>query len=189
MWERAGTGYVNDYNGNLVFSRSIWNTSGSRMPISLNLVYNSNDRETNLGYGYGWRLNLLQTLEKQNIRNQEYYQYTDEDGTRHYFYYDSQTQTWKDESGIDLTLTILANGQGYQIKDKQDNLLIFDTSGKMIKIQDQNGNTLIAGYDGRKTDIPAGWKRKKGISGIWCGRYARKRHGAAGKSSYVYLRE
>ena len=158
---RAGTGYVNDYNGNLVFSRSIWNTSGSRMPISLNLVYNSNDRETNLGYGYGWRLNLLQTLEKQNIRNQEYYQYTDEDGTRHYFYYDSQTQTWKDESGIDLTLTILANGQGYQIKDKQDNLLIFDTSGKMIKIQDQNGNTLIAGHDGGKLTSLQDGKGKK----------------------------
>lgn len=148
---RAGTGYVNDCNGNLIFVYKTAATNGSRMPITLSHVYNTNDKDVNLGYGYGWRLNYLQTIKQTKISGTDYYEYVDEDGTYHYFYYDKEKSQWKDESGIDLSLEI--NGSSadrYMVKDKQDNKLIFDANGKLIKITDQNGNTLTVTYSGSK---------------------------------------
>lgn len=144
---RAGTGYVNDYNGNLVFLHQTAATSGSRMPLTLTHVYNTNDKDTNLGYGYGWRLNYQQTIKFKDLESGDRYEYVDEDGTRHYFAQDKDGN-WKDESGIDLELTIHnGSSEKYVINDKQDNKLIFDTSGKLVKISDRNGNTLSITYD------------------------------------------
>ncbi|MDW8799530.1 DNRLRE domain-containing protein, partial [Clostridium sp. A1-XYC3] len=52
---RAGTGYVNDFNGNLVFIHNDVSMSGSKMPITLNHVFNSNEKDIVSGYGNGWR--------------------------------------------------------------------------------------------------------------------------------------
>lgn len=81
---RAGLGYVNDFNGNLVFTHHDTSTNGTRMPMSINHIYNSNDRNTaSIGYGNGWRLNINQRLETEIIDSVQYYKYTDEDGTQH----------------------------------------------------------------------------------------------------------
>lgn len=82
---RAGTGYVNDYNGNMILVHDTVSTTGNLMPISLTHVYNTNDQGTNMGYGNGWRLNYHQTIKEQTITGVKYYIYTDEDGTQHYF--------------------------------------------------------------------------------------------------------
>lgn len=146
---RAGTGYVNDYNGNLVFIHQTAATTGNRMPIALSHVYNTNDKDVNLGYGYGWRLNYHQTIRAVQISGNTYYEYVDGDGTCHYFY--SDNNKWKDESGIDLELTINSTSSDrYIIKDKQDNKLIFDASGKLIRITDYNNNGLTVAYTGEK---------------------------------------
>lgn len=47
---RAGTGYINDYNGNFVLIHDDLDMNGNRMPISLNHVFNSNRTRT-IGYG------------------------------------------------------------------------------------------------------------------------------------------
>ncbi|WP_160680471.1 DNRLRE domain-containing protein [Clostridium sp. C8-1-8] len=147
---RAGTGYVNDYNGNLVHVHSDVATTGSKMPISVNHVFNSNNKDQNIGYGLGWRLNYGQKVSYyQKIENVDYYRYEDEDGTVHYFKYDSASATFKDESGMNLTLT--KNGDGtFTIKDKKDNLLNFNTSGLLVNVKDSNGNMLSIAYDGTK---------------------------------------
>lgn len=49
---RAGTVYVNDYNGNLILVHDTLSMGGSRMPINLAHVYNSNDKDEDIGYGY-----------------------------------------------------------------------------------------------------------------------------------------
>ncbi len=117
---RAGTGYVNDYNGNLVFVHNDLSMNGNRMPVTIDHVYNSNQSE-NIGYGTGWRLNLSQSVEPLDIGTTRYYVYTDEDGTKHYFsQYDSDKYVYIDESGKHLTLTISPDG-AYTIKDKFDN--------------------------------------------------------------------
>ena len=61
---RAGTVHVNDYNGNLILEHRVMETSGSRMPAEVSLVYNTNDKDTNIGYGKGFRLNFHQIIHK-----------------------------------------------------------------------------------------------------------------------------
>lgn len=59
---RAGTGYVNDYNGNFILVHNDVGMSGNRMPAVINHVFNSNDKAVNMNFGQGWRLNLSQTI-------------------------------------------------------------------------------------------------------------------------------
>ncbi|MCT8978879.1 DUF6531 domain-containing protein, partial [Clostridium sp. CX1] len=121
---RAGTGYVNDFNGNLVFIHNDISMSGSKMPIILNHVFNSNEKDIVSGYGNGWRLNLSQRVTESKIGDIQYYIYTDEDGTKHYFYYDSSDKTYKQQMGTDLTFNKGTDGS-YTIKDKSGGVLEF----------------------------------------------------------------
>ena len=131
---RAGTVHVNDYNGNLIMIHDTMNTEGSLEPMALSHVYNSNNCATDLGYGYGFALNYHQTLVKTKIGGTDYYKHTDGDGTIHYFYYDSTEKKWKDESGLEQTLTIHTDGtEQLVIHDKEDNQLRF-RNGWLVKV-------------------------------------------------------
>ena len=57
------------------------------MPVQLAHVYNSNDKDVNIGYGNGFRLNYHQTLNLVSVGPVEYYKYIDSDGTEHNFIY------------------------------------------------------------------------------------------------------
>ena len=139
---RAGVVHVNDYNGNLILSHATAEMGGSRMPVSLSQVYNTNDCDTNLGYGKGWRLSFHQTIKKVNIGGTDYYQHTEGDGTVHYFYKNTEKNKWMDESTEDLTLKLNpSSDMGYMIEDKENNQMIFDKTGFLTKIRDKNGNT------------------------------------------------
>jgi len=150
---RAGTGYVNDYNGNVIFTHNDLAMNGNRMPVSINHVYNSNDQATDIKYGSGWRLNLNQRIAEQSIDGVQYYIYTDGDGTKHYFKYDASRNAIVDElSPTDYTLIKNANGT-YNIKDKKNNQLNFTAIGSegvgyLLTMIDSNGNTLSLGYNG-----------------------------------------
>uniref|UniRef100_UPI00398992A9 DNRLRE domain-containing protein n=1 Tax=Clostridium thailandense TaxID=2794346 RepID=UPI00398992A9 len=144
---RAGSGYVNDFNGNLVFIHNDLAMTGSKMPLAINHVFNSNDRAVNLGYGYGWRLNLNQRIEADSIGDMQYYIYTDEDGTKHYFYYDNSSETYQQQMGVDLTFNKNSDGS-YTITDKEGGRLEFVVGGYLYKIKDKNDNTITLSYDG-----------------------------------------
>lgn len=144
---RSGTGYVNDYNGNLVFIHDDLTMNGNRMPVSVSHVYNSNDKDTDIYYGKGWRLNLSQNLKYQNIGGVEYYIYTDGDGTKHYMK-SAGGGKYTDESGLGLTL--VANPSGtYTITDKKDNVYNFATFAKLRSVYDSNGNAMVLNYDAK----------------------------------------
>ena len=162
---RAGTVHVNDYNGNLILIHDTLSTGGSRVPMSLTHVYNSNNRKTNLGYGNGFSLSYYQTLKKVNIAGTEYYQHTDGDGTIHYFYYDSKEKEWKDESGLELTMTIHTDAsEQLVIHDKEENQLKF-RNGYLVKVCDKNGNTLTVSWaGGRIMSITDGAGRRTTLS-------------------------
>lgn len=148
---RAGEGHVNDYNGNLVFTHDTASTNGNRLPISLSHVYNSNDKDIDIGYGNGWRLNYHQTLTNKEISGVKYYEYIDEDGTHHYFVYNNDKKIWEDESGIELTLSINEGAaERYTVKDKSDQKLIFNADGYLIKVADENSNALTITYTNNK---------------------------------------
>jgi RHS repeat-associated protein len=142
---RAGTSYLNDYNGNLVFTHSDIDMSASRMPISINHVFNSNDKGTDIGTGNGWRLNANQRLESETISGTNYYKYTDEDGTEHYFK-DTGGSTISDELNLGLTLNKESDGT-ISISDKKSNKIDFNASTDDLNyIKDANGNTMTFSY-------------------------------------------
>ena len=141
---RAGTGYVNSYTGNLVWTRSDLGFGGNRMPVSINHVYNLCDAASNdFGLGYGWRTNFNQRITSTYINSNKYYIWEDADGTRHYFWNESYG-VFKDEDGLELTLksvnvssnTGVSGGQ-YSITDKMGNVSVFDSNGRLIQ---QNNN-------------------------------------------------
>ena len=130
----AGTGYINDYTGNLVWVYNGLGFSGNRMPVAINHVYNANDKANNdFGMGYGWRSNYNQ-LVYQWSTDSSYYVWEDEDATRHYFKYKS-SGTYEDETNPTLTLTTTGSGTTkYCITDKNGNKSYFDTNGRLTKI-------------------------------------------------------
>jgi RHS repeat-associated protein len=158
---RAGTVHVNDYNGNLVLEHPTLSLGGSRMPLRLSHVYNTNDCNTNIGYGYGYRLSYHQTMKKVDIAGTDYYQHVEGDGTVHYFYYDPDKKEWKDESTQELTLAINpGSADAFIIKDKEDNQRIFNSAGLLVQEKDRNGNTLSITYEeDRIISITDGAKR------------------------------
>ncbi|MDO6355966.1 DNRLRE domain-containing protein [Caloramator sp. CAR-1] len=144
---RAGTGYINDYNGNLIFIHQDLSMNGNRLPISIYHVYNTNEKDSDIKYGLGWRLNLSQRITSENIDGKTYYVYTDEDGTKHYFLQTQNTNEYPDESGLNLKLIKNADGT-YTINDKKGNQLIFTAGGYLRYIKDNNGNTITLSYQG-----------------------------------------
>ncbi|MCI5699953.1 MAG: RICIN domain-containing protein, partial [Lachnospiraceae bacterium] len=146
---KAGTGYVNDFNGNLVFVHEDAATSGNRMPVKLNHVYNLARRKEWNGIGNGWRLSACQTL-KPSDKTDFPYVYMDGDGTEHYFYKDtSDGNKLKDENGLGYVITTESSGNTaeYRIIQREDkSQMIFAQDGYLRKEKDTNGNTITYSY-------------------------------------------
>ncbi len=143
---RAGTGYVNQFTGNMVWIHNDIGFGGNRMPVSINHVYNANDSDDNSsGMGYGWRTNYNQKVSSLGyIGGVEYCTWEDADGTTHYF--EKSGSVYKDEDGLELTLTVnnASTDKRYEIKDKYGNLSYFDSSGRLREqVSNQNSNSKI----------------------------------------------
>ena len=129
---RAGTAYVQNFSGNLVMQRTDMSYSGNRMPASAGFYYNLSDRSSDVGYGYGWRNAYTQTIGAVTVGGTNYYKWVDGDGTEKYFL--SSNGVWEDEAGQGYTLTV--SGSSYTIRDKGNNTLGFDSSGRLVSIND-----------------------------------------------------
>lgn len=145
---RAGQTFVNDYNGNLIYKHVIDTISGNRMPYALELIYNTNDKDLDIGYGKGMRLNYHQQIQSKTIDGIQYYEWIDGTGTRHYFKHDSGKSKWLDELNQDMELTIgTVDAEKYTISNKSEDKLIFSSSGLLVKIKDVNDNALTITYE------------------------------------------
>ena len=147
---RAGTGYISDYTGNLVWSHSDIGFGGNLMPVSINHVYNANDSaNNNFGMGYGWRTNYNQLAYKANLPNatEEYYVWEDADGTDHYFY--KKDGKYVDEDGLELTMT-LSDGLPETITDKDGNTYHFDAKGRLKELRNNQStkSSILITYSG-----------------------------------------
>ena len=149
---RAGTGSVNLASGNFSWTFSDGGITNGALPISLSHVYNVNDKETDLGYGYGWRLNYAQSLVRFPVENGTtstiYYEYTDGDGTRHY-YKEGEDGFYVNE--LDKDSELIFDGTEATIEDKGGNKLIFTcdttlTNGRLTSVLDENGNATEIQY-------------------------------------------
>ncbi len=144
---RAGTGYVNSYTGNLVWTRTDMGFSGNRGAVSIAHVYNTNDVQENLfGMGYGWRTNYNQRVYSW-AKDSSYYVWEDGDGTDHYFKKESKG-IYKDEDGLELTLTNTGSGsEKFVIENKYGGKTYFDANGRLSKIsnnQETVSSTIIS---------------------------------------------
>lgn len=133
---RAGTGYINDYSGNLVWVRTDLGFGGNRMPVSISHIYNSNyvtdSSVVDYGVGSGWRTNYNQRAYKPS--GASYYIWEDGDGTKHYFYPNSDNSAYVDEDGLELTLTV--ESSCVKIADKNGNTSYFDSSyGRLYRTE------------------------------------------------------
>ena len=172
---RAGTGFVNDYTGNLVFAIPVASTTGELAPLNFSLIFNSSlsgaqfkDGQRGGTYGLGFMSNFSQRIDgivESNATNDaEKYKfrllaaagykffYLDEDGTEHYFLTDpSNSAQYKDENGYDLTLTTGGTTDEYYTLSYPDgSKKTFTLSGYLKKIYDSNNNSLNLTYNGGK---------------------------------------
>lgn len=157
----SGTGHVNLSSGELTLDFPMLSTTEAIFGYTPSLVYNSglynqyniNSNNSNIPYtvpsaGYGWRLNVNETISKSSRvkpdgENEDYYVLTDGDGTEHFFYLDSSTNKYKDEDGLLLTLT--EDGSNYYITDSSHTVrsyLKIATGGMLNVVTDKFGNKL-----------------------------------------------
>lgn len=148
---RAGEVYTNDYNGNLTLIHNDTETPGNRLPVGINHVYNTNEKDVEICYGKGMRLNLSQILVINTINSKQYLRYIDEDGTSHYMTKNATTNLYEDEDG--LGLTVKTSSTDAIMTDKAGNKMTFQkypTGEKwhLKSITDTSGNqcnlTLVA---------------------------------------------
>ena len=145
----AGTGYVNNATGNLVWTIPTLTTTDALMPVSPALVYNfctdfadycyPNVQSANI-YSMtakGFKLNLNETLIKKqfsgpNNTTTYYFIWADGDGTEHYFMNTGHDENWyeyyyEDEDGLQLTLTEYVEGDNYcEIRDADHTVRRFE---------------------------------------------------------------
>ena len=171
---RAGTGYVNKATGELTFTIGAISAADTLFGHTTALVYNqafagqyvkrnnnSNIPFVNEASGYGWKLNINESLIFKSYVNETddvttYYIWTDADGTEHEFYPVAGTaNTYKDNDGMQLTLTNLGSGV-FEMVDTNHIIRTFSrdsvtrenvTGGYVLEsITDRNGNQLIYSY-------------------------------------------
>jgi len=172
---RAGTGHVNDFTGGLTFTHDDGGITNGVMPISVSHVYNTNDKDVDVGYGFGWRINYAQTIRRFKVpkpgdasATNWYCEYTDGDGTRHYFRQDPPSQNgptfyYVNEENKDITLTVSYYRAAY-LTDKDGNVLHFSMQynnpatqeiyGRLACMSDANGNKIHISYASPLPDVP-----------------------------------
>lgn len=161
---------VSDYLGNLVINQTLYDGTGSRMPLSITATYNSINKDTAFengsASGYGWQFSFNQYVREvtdKNLTKAGYnYIYTDADGTDHYLKLaEGETAKWEDEDGLGLTLTkdenniFIDNGSTTQTYESTAN------GGKLLSEKDEHKNTITYTYtDGDLTKITDGSGRE-----------------------------
>lgn len=118
-----GSSHVNLLNGNLTLCMKVNSTISRKLPVELDLIYNTNDviLKKNYGFGIGYRINFYETITEKTINNKNYLEYVDGDGTIHYFLLKNGIYT--DEDGLNLTATLVNNQ--YIIKNSREMEYIF----------------------------------------------------------------
>ncbi|NLK13118.1 MAG: DNRLRE domain-containing protein, partial [Candidatus Phytoplasma sp.] len=87
----AGTGYISDFTGNLVFVRNEYHLDNEYLPLTLSFYHNTLSRNINIGYGRGQKTNYNYKILLDNNVNQYYLETPD--GNKVYFH-----NTYSDQS-------------------------------------------------------------------------------------------
>jgi RHS repeat-associated protein len=171
-----GIGYVNDFSGNLVFVQDL-GLEGADFPLGMEWVYNGYlagmqfnayhniSNVFNGEFGKGWQLSCVRILRNVGTETEPLYQYTDADGTDHYFQYNDVTEQYEDEDGLGYVLTV--GTSTLTLTDSSDIVTVFNngliqtvtydektytyhyTENKLVRIQNEAQDTVFSfGYTG-----------------------------------------
>ena len=159
---RAGTGYVQNFSGNLVWVHEDMGFDGNRMPVSIQHIYNASDAtagKNDFGLGIGWRTNYHQSV----TANQDTYDWVDGDGTVHSFLPTDDSAVYADADGLNLQLHVY--DASYTITDDYGNTSYFDSYGRLTKMANNQAvkssiNITYSGRSWRITQITDGIGRK-----------------------------
>ena len=176
---RAGTGTIDLYSGELNFEHVDLNLSGTQLPINITHIYNSNNYSKESDYTYkcgaGWRMSFMQTLKKQSaLVGKNYgdgeavcYEYIDAAGKSHEIstrYYKNYTTgsgsslksykiygQYEEDKGFKAEIS---NDTYVLTKDGQ-NLILTDEAGNVLKFDESTGRivAVIKAGDGMRFDI------------------------------------
>lgn len=150
-----GAGYINNYNGNLVYVHEDRSYNSLIDAFTLAHVYNGSNAEkgnslqSNLRYGMGWNLNFIQMLYPVTVSGNSHvkYKYVDGDGTEHYFV-QLEDGSIVDEDGLGYTFGTISEGELiYSITTKDKIVLKFDQWYYLRESIDANGNKITLTYD------------------------------------------
>ncbi len=170
-----GTTYINNCTGNLVTQISLSEILESNSLISLAMVYNTHDvlLNTNNKLGIGWNISYNESITGYSKAELGLsLKYTTSDGSVHYFFKDSETNSYKDEDGYNLTIEVTSDNN-YTMTDKTGNKYYFtnsyltklefvdsesinitrDSENKIIKITDSKDNAINFDYQDNKVTI------------------------------------
>lgn len=170
----AGVGNINLSNGNLTINIPTLSTTDSLFGFTPALIYNSSlfDRKyvasstldtvyTAPSTGNGFKINICETLVRKKIDpsaddSQDYFVYTDADGTEHELYPTDQVNVFEDRDGLGLILTVhirlntYAKGYATLTDDNNISRIFISTDNEitpsvycLYKIKDVNENELI----------------------------------------------
>ena len=151
-----GTASIGDALGNLVISQSIFEGTGNRLPVSINVTYNSILFDTAFGNsspcGYGFQFSFNEYIEDapDNVKEYGYdYVYTDADGTKLNFKPNpDKAGEWLDENDYGYTLT--KDDSSITITDSSDTISKFalpQNGGNILSQKDSQGNETVYGYN------------------------------------------
>ena len=172
-----GTGYINNYTGNMVLVENLFHLDSERLPMDLNLVYNATNYENRHYYttdgkgastGYGFMLDFQQRLVEITdpaLLNQGYdYLYIDGDGTEHYFKQEQGSTTkWIDEEGQGMTLEPTSSGNFITFKDGSELCFGYSENGGYLwHKKDIYGNKI-----NYRTSTPCGEQYGRATTKIW----------------------
>lgn len=132
----AGDYYVDAVHGNGTFITSIYNENN----LPLNLIYSSESKNQNFGYGKGFRLSVNEVIETFTYDNKDFLCLTDATGYKEYFYYDINDAKYYSFEGNDSHIRF--NNDEYLYSTDEINKK-YDIDGKLIEINYLNDSNSI----------------------------------------------
>jgi RHS repeat-associated core domain len=158
---RAGSAYINEYSGELTYVHEDFSFENAKLPLSVSHIYNESnyDKEFNddMLIGKGFKLNIQQKITPVALSSNAIYEYTDSDGTNHYFVEVLENDVYKyfDEDGLNLELIILQDG--YKIVENNDSLsYVFNSDGWLTSVNNKNLTVQINYVDGKIVNVTDG---------------------------------
>ncbi len=148
----TGQTLINNFNGNVTNIFELSKTISGKLPLVLNLVYNTCDVVLNTfnSIGKGFKFNFEEIIKEQTIDSISYLEYINENSAIHYLV-NISSNLYKDEEGLNISAKLVDNQ--YIIEDSEGNKKIFSKFTDrylLTKIVDLENNEINVFYNSNK---------------------------------------